>query len=102
MDYLLIYDYVPDYLERRTPFRDQHLALAWAAQASGQLILAGVLAHPTDGAVFHFRCDSTAPIEAFVQADPYVQQGLVTTWRLREWITAVGEAAANPMRPSID
>ena len=100
MDYLLIYDYTADYPERRGPFRDQHLALAWAAQAEGILILAGVLTHPTDGAVFHFKCDSPGAIEAFVQADPYVQHGLVTRWQIREWVTAVGEAASSPVRPA--
>lgn len=101
MDYLLIYDYAADYLEGRAPFRDQHLALAWASQASGHLILAGVLANPTDGAVFHFRCDSTAPVEAFVRADPYVQHGLVTQWHIRDWVTAVGDAASSPMHPPL-
>lgn len=31
MHYLLIYDVVPDFVERRAEFRDQHLGLAWAA-----------------------------------------------------------------------
>ena len=100
MDYLLMYDYGPDYLARRGPFRDEHLALAWAAQEAGTLVLAGVLAHPVDGAVFHFRAESPAPVEAFVAADPYVRAGLVTRWQVREWITAVGEAAASPTWPS--
>lgn len=95
-----MYDYTTDYLERRVPFRDQHLALAWAAQSKGTLILAGVLANPTDGAVFHFKCDSPDAIEAFIKADPYVQNGLVTRWQIREWVTAVGEAASTPVRPT--
>ena len=100
MDYLLIYDYCADYLERRSSYRDRHLALAWACQAEGALLLGGVLANPTNGAVFHFRCDSPAIIEAFVKADPYVQNGLVTAWQIREWMTVVGDAAANPVRPA--
>ncbi len=35
-----------DDLERRTPLREEHLALARAAQARGELVLAGVLAEP--------------------------------------------------------
>lgn len=101
MDYLLLYDYVADYPERRVPFRDQHLALAWAAQSKGALILAGVLANPTNGAVFHFKCDSPSVIEAFIKADPYVQHGLVTRWQIREWVTAVGDAASTPVRPIV-
>jgi len=29
-------------------------------------------------------------IEAFVRDDPYVQNGLVTSWNIREWSVAVG------------
>jgi uncharacterized protein YciI len=99
MDYLLFYDYAPDYVERRGAFRAEHLKLAWEWQARGLLILAGALANPADGGVLHFRADSPAPIEAFVRADPYVRNGLVTRWRIREWVTVVGDAAATPVRP---
>lgn len=100
MDYLLYYDYAPDYLERRGEFRDEHLTLAWAAQAKGQLVLGGAFANPADGAVLHFKCDSSAAVEEFVKADPYVRNGLVKSWKIREWTTVVGDAAANPVRPS--
>lgn len=99
MDYLLIYDFSPDYLERREPFRAEHLALAWKAQASGDLILAGAFADPADGAVLHFRSDSAAVAEEFAKSDPYVHHGLVTRWQVRKWTTVVGEAAAMPVRP---
>jgi uncharacterized protein YciI len=99
MDYLLFYEVASDYLERRGAFRAEHLALAWDAQAKGHLVLAGALAHPADGAVFHFRSDSPAVAEEFAAADPYVRNGLVKRWRVREWITVVGDAAAAPVRP---
>ena len=100
MDLLLFYDCAPDYLERRGAFRNEHLALAWAYQARGLLVLAGALAHPADGAVFHFRANSPAEVEAFARDDPYVRHGLVTRWRVREWTTVVGEHAAHPVRPA--
>lgn len=99
MDYLLFYDTSPDYLQRRGAFRDEHLALAWEAQAKGHLVLAGALANPADGAVLHFRGDSPAAVEEFVRADPYVKNGLVTSWRVREWTTVVGDAASTQVRP---
>jgi uncharacterized protein YciI len=99
MDYLLFYDVAADYLERRGAFRAEHLALAWEAQSEGHLVLAGALANPADGAVFHFRGDSPEVAEQFAKADPYVRNGLVTRWRVREWITVVGDAAATPVRP---
>jgi uncharacterized protein YciI len=99
MHYLLFYDVVPDYAERRLPFRAAHLAHARAAVARGELVLGGALADPIDGAVLLFECDSPAPIEAFVAADPYVANGLVTKWRVREWTTVVGERAAVRLPP---
>ena len=93
MHYLLIYDLVEDYVERRTPLRSAHIALARAAEARGELILAGAFANPPDGAVLLFRGDSPAAAEQFAAADPYVQNGLVTRWRVREWTTVVGRDA---------
>jgi len=37
------------------------------------------------------------PVAAFAEADPYVRNGLVTHWRIREWATVVGDQAANPI-----
>lgn len=94
MHYLLFYDVVPDYAERRVPFRAEHLALARAAVERDELVLGGALAEPVDGAVLLFECDSLEPIEAFVRSDPYVRNGLVVKWRIRQWTTVVGERAA--------
>ena len=99
MDYLLIYEAAPEYLERRGSFRAEHLALAWEAHAKGHLVLAGALANPVDGAIFHFRGDSPAAAEEFARADPYVRNGLVRRWRVREWTTVIGDAAATPIHP---
>lgn len=90
MQYLLLYDVVPDYVERRAPLREAHLALARAAHARGELVLGGALDDPVDGAVLLFRGDSPAAAEAFAKADPYVTNGLVTRWRVRKWATVVG------------
>jgi len=105
MHYLLFYDYVPDVLERRGPFRPAHFALARAAVARGELVLGaldldcgdgcgGTFADPVDGAVLLFKADSPAVAEEFAKADPYVLNGLVTNWKVRTWTTAVGENAA--------
>jgi uncharacterized protein YciI len=98
MHYLLMYDLVPDYLERRAAYRDEHLTQAWAASERGELLLAGALADPTDCAVLLFQGDSSAAAEAFARADPYVLAGLVSRWRVREWTTVVGEQATKPVR----
>jgi uncharacterized protein len=99
MHYLLFYDAAPGYLERRAAFRDQHLARAWEAHRRGELVLAGALADPVDGAVLVFQGASPEVAESFARADPYVLNGLVAGWRVREWTTVVGRDAADPVRP---
>ena len=100
MHYLLIYDVVPDYVNRRAAFRDEHLSLAWQAQERGDLVLGGALADPVDGAVLLFSGESPAAAEAFAAADPYVRNGLVTRWRVRAWTTVVGADAARRTSPA--
>lgn len=100
MHYLLLYDTAADYLERRAQFREEHLKLAWGAHARGELILGGALASPVDGAVLLFQGDSPAVAERFAQGDPYVRNGLVPRWRVREWTTVVGETASTPVHPA--
>src|SRR2546422_11467690 len=100
MHYLLIYDLVPEYLERRSEFRKEHLALAWKASERGELVLGGALADPVDGAVLLFRGDSTKVAEKFAKADPYVTSGAVKRWHVREWMTVAGEDAATPIKPN--
>jgi uncharacterized protein YciI len=89
---LLEYTLAPDYLERRGEFRADHLALAEAAAARGELILAGAVPDPFDKALFVWREDSAAAAKAFVAADPYVAHGLVASWEIRAWNTVVGSA----------
>lgn len=94
MHYLLMYDVVDDYVTRRAPHRAEHIGLARAAAAKGDLVLGGALANPADGVVLLFQGDSPAAAEAFAKADPYVVHGIVTAWRVREWTTVVGPAAS--------
>ena len=101
MHYLLIYDVVDDYVTRRAPLRGAHIARARAAVDRGELVLGGALANPPDGAVLLFRGDSPAAAEAFARGDPYVTNGLVTRWRVREWTTVVGPGAEVPLPPDL-
>jgi uncharacterized protein YciI len=90
MWWLLLYDVVDDYLARRSAFRDEHLGLASAAHERGELVLAGAFADPADGAALVFRGPDRSVAEDFARADPYVRNGLVTTWRVREWSVVIG------------
>lgn len=99
MHYLLFYDVSADYLERRAQYRTEHLTLAWQASDRGELVLGGALLDPVDASVLLFRGDSPEAAERFVKADPYVRNGLVKSWRIRPWSTAVGDKAEVPVRP---
>lgn len=100
MHYLLFYDFTPDYLARRAPYRNEHLTLAWAAASRGELIVGGAVGDPVECGILMFKTDSPAVAERFAQADPYVRHGVVTAWRVRPWATVVGDLAANPVQPT--
>jgi uncharacterized protein len=89
--FALFYDTVDNFVERRQPHRQPHLALIDAAYKEGRLVLAGAL--KPSGALLVFRVDDASEVERFVQSDPYVRNGLVTRWRVQEWAVVVGEHA---------
>ncbi len=98
MFYALLYEVVGDYVQRRQPYRAEHLALAEDFHRRGRLLLAGAF-RPADGALLVFRADSAAEVEEFVHRDPYVRNGLVASWRIREWTVVVGGDAGPPAIP---
>ena len=99
MHYVLFYELADDYMERRPPLRTTHLALAWEAEEEGDLLLAGALDDPADGAMFVFNGPGPEAAERFAATDPYVAGGLVRSWQVRPWNTVVGREASNPLRP---
>lgn len=98
--FMLFYKVSDDYLDRRPAFRDEHLRLAWSTVEQGSLVLGGALADPADEAVLLFRGEDASVAEDFAKSDPYVREGLVSRWHVREWTTVVGELAACPVRPT--
>ena len=98
MHYLLFYNKAPDHAEREGPLMAGHRDHLQAAITRGELLLGGPLADPIDGTnVLLFQSDRADVAEPFAAADPYVQNGIVTRWRVRHWETVVGHAAANPL-----
>ena len=89
--YALFYDeLVDDFVNRRAPFRDEHLRLARESFERGEIQLAGALADPANGALLIFRAESAAAAEHFANNDPYVKNGLVKRWHVRKWNVVVG------------
>jgi uncharacterized protein len=100
MHFILFYDVVENFVEKRAPLRAWHLAHVRQAFEKGELVLAGALAEPADGAVIVFRGASSEPAEKFARKDPYVTSGLVTSWRVRKWMTVIGDDASLPPHPT--
>ena len=85
--YALFYDYVENIVERRAPFREEHLALcrAWKPR----LVMGGAIGDPPHGALIVFDVADAAEVEQFVAADPYVQNDLVSALRIEPWNVVV-------------
>ncbi len=88
--YALLYDLVDDMVNRRVPFREEHLRLARESRQRGELVLAGALAEPVDRALIVFHVDDKSKVEAFARKDPYVVNGLAKKWEVRPWNVVVG------------
>jgi hypothetical protein len=71
---------VGDILERRGPYRADHLAGAQAKADAGKMVMAGAVGAAPDGALFIWKDVEMPEIEAFVEADPYHKAGLITSW----------------------
>jgi uncharacterized protein YciI len=83
--HVLIYRYVADMLERRTPYREQHLQRIEALRAAGQLIVAGAFGDPPAGAIIGIRGLTSEEVNAWVDTDPYVTAGLVVERTVEPW-----------------
>lgn len=83
--YALFYDYVEDIGEKRAPFREAHLALIARWHDEGRLEIAGAVGDPPHSGLFGFRVDDPGEVQAFMDEDPYVANGLVVGHRVEPW-----------------
>ena len=90
MYYVLFYETVDNYVECRAPYREQHLKYATAAHERGELFLAGAFDNPVDGAALIFKGDTPQAAEDFAKNDPYVVNGCIKKWYVREWTVVIG------------
>ena len=91
--FCLFYEYPADFRERRAPHRAMHLAHANASAARDELQLGGAFTDDPPQGLLLFKADTAATAEAFAEGDPYVINGVVKSWRVREWTTVVGSGA---------
>jgi uncharacterized protein len=101
--FALLYDLVDDMVDRRAPFREEHLRLGREAHARGELVFGGALSEPVDKALIVFHTDDRNKVEAFAHKDPYVTNGLAKKWEIRPWNVVIGdqESTQSPKPGSI-
>lgn len=90
MYFLLIYYVVDDYIEKRQPYRAEHLNMAKKAHDQGELLLGGALTDPADQAILLFKGEDDSAAQEFAKNDPYVKNGVVKFWEIRKWTVVIG------------
>ena len=75
MYFLLLYEVVDDYLERRARCATSISRSPEPRTSAVSSLLAGAFAEPADGAALVFRADDASTVEAFVQRRPLRAEG---------------------------
>ena len=88
--FALQYNVVDDFANKRTPFRPAHLKEVREAHGRGEIVMAGALADPSEALII-FRGADKSTAENFAKNDPYVKEGLVKKWTVRQWTVVVGQ-----------
>jgi len=80
--WMLHYTYVDNVVEKRKPHLREHLQLIGEFKKAGKFVMVGVLKDLT-GATVIFKNKEDA--DEFVSRDPFVKDGIVTDYVLKEW-----------------
>jgi len=81
--YVLYYESAPDVLEKAPIHGPAHRAYWQEFLEKGSLLMIGPFANPKEGAMGIFTTREAA--EAFARDDPFVLNGVVMNWLVREW-----------------
>jgi len=97
---VLEYTYADNYLESREQYRADHLKAGWKAVERGELLLGGAVGEdPFKGLLIFTGGNPLQAAKAFATADPYVINGVVTSWTANPWTTVLGNESASPVHP---
>ena len=84
MKYVLMYESTPDFLQKVLTHIAAHRELWRVFHADNRLLLVGPFTDaPAGGAMGVFSTRAAA--EEFVRDDPFVTNGIVARWTIREW-----------------
>ena len=97
--YVLLYEPVADVMERAPAHFPAHRARLDACHRQGTLLMMGAFANPVEeGSMAIFTSRQAA--EEFVAGDPFVLEGVVRRWHIREWdeqyVRPAPEAGSRP------
>ncbi|MEA5415027.1 YciI family protein [Synechococcus sp. BA-132 BA5] len=87
MKFVLWGTYAADALERRTPYRDEHLAGLQRQKDEGVLLTLGPTAD-TSRVFGLYEADDQETVESLVKGDIYWRQGIWTAVEVYPWIQA--------------
>ena len=83
--YVLKYDYISDYLEKREPYHEGHVDLVKKMVDEGTCLSAGIIgSSPTITGAFLVFVDEES-VNKYTQRDPYMTGGIVTKHSVEEW-----------------
>ena len=88
MKFVLFYESAPDFRSKVPLHIEAHRGQWRSFSADGRLLMIGPFAdEPAGGAMGVFTTRAAA--EEFARSDPFVTNGLVATWTIREWMEAL-------------
>ncbi len=86
--YVLLYESAGDVRSKAPMYFRAHVARWKEFQDQGTLLMIGTFANPQDeGSMAIFTTREAA--EAFARSDPFVLNGVVRRWSIREWNEAI-------------
>ncbi|PZD74919.1 hypothetical protein C1752_00924 [Acaryochloris thomasi RCC1774] len=86
--YVMWGSYCEDVLEKRTPYRQDHLDGLAAQKESGTLITIGPTKDITKVFGIYEAADE-ATVRQLIESDPYWKGGVWTEYEVKEWIQAL-------------
>ena len=88
MKYVLFYESADDVLSKAPSHFPAHQARLEEFHARGDILMVGTFGDPQEqGSMAIFP--SRAAADAFVEGDPFVLNGVVRRWEIREWNEAL-------------
>jgi len=77
-------------MEKRTAHRSNHFDLIQDYKSKGYFLMGGAFENQKS-ALLIFTVDDENIVQNFINSDPYVLNGVVTSWTLEKWNMVTGD-----------